>query len=190
MDPTPPAAPWIGTGGRSLALRDRRGPARRSARRWARRRPRCSRCPPGAGRGCGPPPPCTQPAPRRGSSRPAHPLAHGQAGGAVAQLADNTRQLVSGHARGPVAAAAISPRARPVQLSRGEPGRVDAHDPSFSAAWGCGRSDSVSPAAPAARSRTVTACTTIPFCDRFRSDVPPGHRSSTASQRLLDVLTW
>ena len=60
--------------------------------------------------------------------QPEHPLAHGQAGGAVAQLADHTRQLVSGHARGPVAAGAIGPRARPVQLSRGEPGRVDPYD--------------------------------------------------------------
>jgi hypothetical protein len=66
--------------------------------------------------------------PARTSRSSASAWADGQAGGAVTQLGDNTRQLVSGHARRAVAAGAVGPRAWPVQPPWGEPGRVDAHD--------------------------------------------------------------
>jgi hypothetical protein len=57
-----------------------------------------------------------------------HPLADGQAGGAVAQLDDDTGQLVAGHARRPVAVGAVGPCCRPVRLSRGEPRGMHLHD--------------------------------------------------------------
>ena len=57
-----------------------------------------------------------------------HPLADGQAGGSVPQLGDDTRQLVAGHTRRPVAARAIGPRSRPVELSGGEPRGMHLHD--------------------------------------------------------------
>ena len=129
IDPTPPAAPWIKTVWPVLSCAWSNRPCQRSARRWAQLRPRCGRCPPGAGRGCGPPPRCTRPATRREPvGQPEHPLAHGQAGGAVAQLGDNPRQLMPGHARG------WTWQARSVHVPgqsssvRNERGRVDAHD--------------------------------------------------------------
>ena len=57
-----------------------------------------------------------------------HPLADGEAGGSVAELDDDTRQLVPGHARCPVAAGAVGPRCRPVELAGGEARGVDPHD--------------------------------------------------------------
>lgn len=61
-------------------------------------------------------------------SQAEHPLADTQAGGAEPQLFDDTRQFVPGHARRPVAACAIGPRARPVQLSGGDARGVYPHD--------------------------------------------------------------
>lgn len=60
--------------------------------------------------------------------QPEHSLADGQAGSPVAQLGDNTRHLVPGHARCPVPAATISPRPRPGQLPTGERSGMHAHD--------------------------------------------------------------
>lgn len=57
-----------------------------------------------------------------------HPLADGRAGGSVPYLNDDTRQLVAGHARRPVAPGAVGPRSRPVQLAAGEPRGLDPHD--------------------------------------------------------------
>ena len=57
-----------------------------------------------------------------------HPLADGEAGGAVAELDDDAGQLVPGHAGCPVAAGAVGPRAGPVELAGGEAGGVHAHD--------------------------------------------------------------
>lgn len=55
-------------------------------------------------------------------------LADGQAGGAVPQLGDDTRQLVSGHTRRPVTTSAVGPRCLPVQFSPGEPRGMHLHD--------------------------------------------------------------
>ena len=60
--------------------------------------------------------------------QPEYALADGEAGGAVPQLDDDTRQVVSGHARRPVVASAVGPRSRPVQLPRGEPRSMHPHD--------------------------------------------------------------
>jgi hypothetical protein len=57
-----------------------------------------------------------------------HPLADTQAGGAVSQFDDDTRQFVAGHARRPVTARAIGPRGRPVELPGGETRSVHPHD--------------------------------------------------------------
>jgi hypothetical protein len=57
-----------------------------------------------------------------------HPLADGEAGRSIAQLDDDTRQLVAGHGRRPVVPAAIDPGCWPLQLARGEAGRMDLHD--------------------------------------------------------------
>ena len=48
-----------------------------------------------------------------------HPLAHGEAGGSVPELDHGSGQLVPGDAGCPVAAGAIGPRSRPVELSGG-----------------------------------------------------------------------
>ena len=111
-----------------------------------------------------------------------HPLAHGQAGGAVAQLGDNTRQLVSGHARGPVVAGAVGPCARPVQLPRGEPGCVDAHDHVVFGRVGVG---DIGQRQPGGTGGTVSYGDGLhngPFCDEIRFwRAPPGAWRAIAS---------
>jgi hypothetical protein len=57
-----------------------------------------------------------------------YPLAHTEAGGSVPQLDDDSRQLVAGHARRPVAPGAVDPGPRPVQLAGGEPGGMHPFD--------------------------------------------------------------
>ncbi|MBE1609077.1 hypothetical protein HEB94_005925 [Actinopolymorpha pittospori] len=57
-----------------------------------------------------------------------HPLAHAETRGSVAELDHDAGQIVPGDAGCPVAAGAIGPRGRPVELSGGEARGVHAHD--------------------------------------------------------------
>jgi hypothetical protein len=60
--------------------------------------------------------------------QPEHPLADGEAGSSVSQLSDDTRQLMAGHARRPVAPGAVGPCCGPVQLAGRETRGMDPHD--------------------------------------------------------------
>jgi hypothetical protein len=56
----------------------------------------------------------------------------------VAQLNDDTRHVVAGHARRPVAPGAVNPRCRPIQLAGGEPRSMDFHHDVVLAGLGVG----------------------------------------------------
>lgn len=53
------------------------------------------------------------------AGQPEHPLAHRETGGAVPEFGNDARQLVSRHARRPVAPGAIRPRSRPGEFPPG-----------------------------------------------------------------------
>lgn len=57
-----------------------------------------------------------------------HPLADGEAGGAVPQFLDHARQLVPGHTRCAVASGTVGPRTRPGEFPAGETGGMHTHD--------------------------------------------------------------
>ena len=57
-----------------------------------------------------------------------HPLTDGEAGGAVAQLDDDSGQFVPGNAGRAVTAGPVGPGGGPLEFAGGEAGGVDAHD--------------------------------------------------------------
>ena len=94
---------------------------------------------------------------------PEHPLADGEASGAVTQLDDDSGQFVPRNAGRAVTAGPVGPGAGPLEFAGVKPAAWTRTMTSFSAACGYGRSVRVSPPTPASRSRTVMACMSGPF---------------------------